>query len=253
MLRTLIVEDEIPSQETLKNFLKEYCPEVELLAVTDTVKEGVCLVNKLKPDLLLLDIALNNGTGFDLLKQVQERNFEVIFTTAYEHYALRAIKFSAIDYLLKPIDLDELQVAVKKVISKQQSLNSNRQIDTLLSNLLKHNIRQHTITLSTSEGLHFVVVEDIIRLEALGSYTQFHLINDKKIVVSKHLKEYERLLGDINFCRIHQSHLINIKAVVKYQKSDGGYVLLKDNSKIKVSESKKDFFLMRMKTPYTNL
>ncbi|WPP50758.1 LytR/AlgR family response regulator transcription factor [Catalinimonas niigatensis] len=246
MLSTIIVEDELHSREALKNLISEYCPEVSVQAVAASVKEGVELVNMLKPDLLLLDIALNQGTGFDLLKLVQKRTFDVIFTTAYEHYALRAIKFSAIDYLLKPIDLEELQISIRKVLAKQQTSSYNQQIDTLLCNLQNHNYRQHTITLTTSEGLLFVPVHEIIRLEAMGSYTQFHLINTKKILVSKHLKEYELLLRDADFYRIHQSHLINLNEVAKYVKSEGGYVVLKDQTRIKVSNSRKELFFSRM-------
>ncbi len=231
MLSAVIVEDELPSREALKNLVEEYCPDVAIRAAAASVEEGVSLVDRLKPDLLFLDIALNVGTGFDLLEQVQERTFDVIFTTAYEHYALRAIKFSAIDYLLKPIDMEELQAAVEKVFGPAALILCNHQIDTLLHNLQSHNHRRPTITLATAEGLIFVPVHDIIRLEAMGSYTQFYLTNGKKILVSKHLKEYEQLLGEADFCRVHQSHLINLNEVVQYVKADGGYVILKDQTR----------------------
>ena len=247
MLRAIIVEDELHSREALKNLLTEYCPEVRVLAPAASVEEGVELVDSLQPDLLFLDIALNIGTGFDLLEQVQKRSFEVIFTTAYEHYALRAIKFSAIDYLLKPIDIEELMAAVKKVTEKQQARSYNRQIDTLLSNLQNQNQRRHTITLSTSEGMIFVPISEIARLEAMGSYTQFYLRDGKKVMVSKHLKEYEQLLEEADFCRVHQSHLVNLNEVAKYVKANGGSVVLKDQTQISISSRRKEHFLDRMR------
>lgn len=244
MLRAIIVEDELPSREALKNLVAAYCPQVSICAAAASVAEGVSLVDRLKPDLIFLDVALNVGTGFDLLEQVQARTFDVIFTTAYEHYALRALKCSAIDYLLKPIDLEELQAAVQKVLDRQRPASHNRQIDALLHNL--HRSHRPTITLATAEGLVFVPVSEIIRLEAMGSYTQFHLTGGKKVLVSKHLKEYEQLLDEADFCRIHQSHLINLNEVTQYVKTDGGYVILKDQTQVKVSASRKEHFLASM-------
>ncbi|MEM9672507.1 MAG: LytTR family DNA-binding domain-containing protein [Bacteroidota bacterium] len=246
MLRAIIVEDELHSREALKNIISEYCPKVSICGLAASVEEGVDLVNRLQPDLLFLDIALNIGTGFDLLEQVSEHNFEVIFTTAYEHYALRAIKFSAIDYLLKPIDVDELISAVRKVVEKQQIRSYNRQIDTLLHNLQSRNQLNHTITLSTAEGMIFVPVHEIIRLEAMGSYTQFHLVNNRKVLVSKHLKEYEQLLSEANFYRVHQSHLVNLNEVARYIKADGGHLVLKDQTKISISSRRKELFLQKI-------
>ncbi|MEQ9439424.1 MAG: LytTR family DNA-binding domain-containing protein [Cyclobacteriaceae bacterium] len=253
MLTAVIIEDELHSREALKNMVGEYCPKVRVQAVAASVEEGVSLVNQWKPNLLFLDIALNTGTGFDLLEQLPERSFEVIFTTAYEHYALRAIKFSAIDYLLKPIDLEELQMAVDKVLNKQKTSSYNQQIDTLLHNLQQQNYRRHTITLATTEGLFFVPVSDIIRLEAMGSYTQFYLTNNRKIMVSKHLKEYEQWLNEADFYRVHQSHLISLNEVARYVKADGGYVILKDQTQVKISASRKEGFLQRMHPLAINL
>ncbi len=246
MLSAVIIEDELHSQEALKNLLQDYCPQVTVRGMAATIKEGITLVDQTKPELVFLDIALKVGTGFDLLEGVTHRNFEVIFTTAYEHYALRAIKFSAIDYLLKPIDLEELQAAIGKVTAKQRNQQYNQQIDYLLKNLNNQHQHRHTITLASTEGLIFVPVNDIIRLEAMGAYTQFHLNNGKKIVVSKHLKEYEQLLSEADFCRIHQSHVINLNEVARFVKSDGGYVVLKDQTKVKVAASRREDFLGKM-------
>ncbi|MGD1894332.1 MAG: LytR/AlgR family response regulator transcription factor [Cyclobacteriaceae bacterium] len=246
MLRAVIVEDELHSREALKNLVAEYCPEVVIQGAAASVDEGVELINSLQPDLLFLDIALNIGTGFDLLEKIQERTFDVIFTTAYEHYALRAIKFSAIDYLLKPVDVEELIAAVRKVVEKQRARSYNRQIDTLLQNLQHRNQLNHTITLSTAEGMIFVPVHEIIRLEAMGSYTQFHLTDNRKVLVSKHLKEYEQLLSEANFYRVHQSHLVNLNEVARYIKADGGHLVLKDQTKISISSRRKELFLQKI-------
>ncbi len=246
MLTAVIVEDELHSREVLKNLIQDYCPQVTVKGMAPAVEEGIELVNAVRPDLVLLDIALQVGTGFDLLEKVSNRTFDVIFTTAYEHYALRAIKFSAIDYLLKPIDLEELQLAISKVTFKQQTHAHNLQIDTLLKNLRNQQPQRHTITLATTEGLNFVPVNHIIRLEAMGSYTRFYLHNGKKIMVSKHLKEYEQLLIEADFCRIHQSHLINLNEVSQFVKTDGGYVVLKDQTKLKVSSARREVFLSKM-------
>lgn len=246
MLTAVIVEDELHSREALKNLIRDYCPEVTVKGMAPTVEEGIALVDWVKPDLVFLDIALKVGTGFDLLERVSNQTFDVIFTTAYEHYALRAIKFSAIDYLLKPIDLEELQLAISKVTNKQRTHANNLQIDTLLKNLRNQHHHRHTITLATAEGLIFVPVNNIIRLEAMGSYTQFYLNNGKKIMVSKHLKEYEQLLSEADFCRIHQSHVINLNEVTQFVKTDGGYVILKDQTKLKVSSNRKELFLSKM-------
>lgn len=247
MLRAIIVEDELHSREALKNLVKDYCPEVNVIASAASVEEGIQLVNSLQPNLLFLDIALNVGTGFDLLEQAQKRSFDVILTTAYENYALRAIKFSAIDYLLKPIDIEELMTAVRKVLDKRQAQSYNHQIDTLLHNLQNRNQLDHTITLSTAEGMMFVPVHEIVRLEAMGSYTQFYLTDKRKVLVSKHLKEYEQLLAEANFYRVHQSHLVNLNQVAKYVKAEGGYLILKDQTKISISSRRKEHFLQKIR------
>lgn len=246
MLTAIIVEDELYSREMLKTLLHDYCPEVAVKGTTSSIEEGIHLVNTFHPKLVFLDIALEEGTGFDLLKRVSNRTFDVIFTTAYEHYALRAIKFSAIDYLLKPIDLDELQLAITKVTRKQRTQAENLQIDELLKNFYNQHCHRHTITLATSDGLMFVAVNQIVRLEAMGSYTQFYLNTGKKIMVSKHLKEYEQLLDEEEFCRIHQSHVINLNEVTQFVKADGGYVILKDQTKLKVSPNRREYFLSKM-------
>ncbi len=246
MLRVVIVEDELHSRETLKNLVNEYCDQVEIVALAGGLKEGVQAIQNEQPDLVFLDIEMPNGTGFDLLEKIQHLNFEVIFTTAFEHYALKAIKFSAIDYLLKPIDIEELQAAVGKVQQKKKS-NQNKNLETLISNLNVKSNREQTISLSTSEGFEFIPVAEIIFCEANGSYTNFHLKGNKKLLVSKHLKEYENLLSEHNFMRVHNSFLINLIEVKKYVKAEGGYIVMKNEAMVNISNKKKDEFLHQMK------
>ena len=246
MLKVVIVEDELHSREALSNLLADYCPEVNVIDMVADVVEGIASVKLNRPDLIFLDIELQIGTGFEILKKLPHLNFEVIFTTAYEHYALKAIKFSAIDFLLKPIDVDELIEAVEKVRKKRSEELHNRKLEVLLENMQEKGKEHHTITLSTMEGLEFVRVADIIRCEAMGAYTHFVLKGIKRILVSKNLKEYENILSDHNFFRVHQSHLISLSEVIKYMKSDE-QVILKNGDVVKVSHSRKESFLNKMK------
>lgn len=246
-LKVVIVEDEKNSREGLRNLIEEFCTDTEVKGMASSVDEGIALIKEVKPDLLMLDIEMQTATGFDLLEKLGEVNFDVIFTTAYEQYAIKAIKFSAIDYLLKPIDVNELVQAVDRVKAKRNNTNSNQQVELLLKNLKLENPKTHKITLSTSEGMVFIPVTEIIRCEAQGAYTTFFLKENKKILVSKNLKEYESLLSDYNFFRIHNSHLINLGEVERYIKSDGGYVVMKDGSQVAISNTRKDEFLELMK------
>ena len=245
ILQAVIVEDELRAANTLKRLINDYCENVEILAIAHSVSEGVKTLEKFRPQLVFLDIEMQTGTGFDLLRKVDNLNFEVVFTTAYEHYALKAIKFSAIDYLLKPIDWQELQEAVAKVREKIQSAPNDR-INHLLQNITTPSLQQ-TITLSTNEGYEFIRVEEIIRLEAGGSYTSFYLKDGRKIMVSRHLKEYEQLLSHQPFFRVHQSHLVNLTQVEKMVRQDGGYLLMKDGAQVDIAQKKREEFLRLMK------
>lgn len=242
-LRAIIVDDEKHSRETLKNLVTEFCEDVELLSTESTINEAVSAIKTLKPDLLFLDIELQTGTGFDILDQLESIEFEVIFTTAFEQYALKAVKFSSLDYLLKPIDLEELQKAIQKAKKIKDKNVYHKQLETLLNNLKKQNPAGDKICLSTSEGFEFINIEDIIYCKAEGSYTRFILKNELTFLVSKHLKEYENLLADHNFMRVHNSFLINLREVKKYIKADGGYILMNNGDAASISRNKKDGFL----------
>lgn len=246
-LKIIIVEDEKNSREGLKNLLSEFCPTTEVIGMASNVDEGLKLIKELEPDLLLLDIEMQSATGFDLLEKVADIRFDVIFTTAYEQYAIKAIKFSAMDYLLKPIDIKELIQAVERVQNKRSNGASNQQVKYLLENLQAAPSKINKITLSTSDGMVFLPVSEIIRCEAQGAYTQFNLKNGKKILVSKNLKEYELLLHDYKFLRVHNSHLINLEEVGRYVKADGGYAVMNDGTHIPISNTRKDEFLELMR------
>lgn len=246
MLNVVIIEDEIHSRETLKTLLTEFCEDVNVMGMTGSMEEAVGLINQLQPELVFLDIELQTGTGFDVLNRVDQRNFEVIFTTAFEHYAIKAIKFSSIDYLLKPIDLDELHLALKKARQKKDQLLTTRQLDLLLKNIGNKTDQKRKICLSTADGLEFIQVNNIMYCEANGSYTNFHIKPDIRLVVSKNLKEYEQMLVDYDFMRVHNSFLINLHEVKKFVKSEGGYILMNNDSQISISPSKREVFLRRM-------
>ncbi|MBC7920378.1 MAG: response regulator transcription factor [Ferruginibacter sp.] len=241
-MNAVIIEDELHSREFLKNVLAELFPDLPIVGVAESVPAGVALIERTRPDLVFLDIEMQSGTGFDLLQQLPQRNFDVIFTTAYDHYALRAIKFSAVDYLLKPIDLDELRVAVLKV-RDQRGRQTGAALEMLLANLRQPESEPQTITLATSDGLEFVPLSQVVRLEAAGAYTTFFLRDGKKIMVSKNLKEYEQLLPEKHFFRVHNSHIVNLNEVKRLLRTDGGCAVLNDGSQVLISPKKKDEFV----------
>ena len=241
-MNAVIIDDEKRSRESLELLVKDYCPQVNVLEMAESVETGVEAVKKHKPDLLFLDIELQDGTGFDLLEKVSGNNFYVIFTTAFENYALRALKLSAVDYLLKPINADELAAAVKKAGDIIEKTHQESNFQLLLQNL-QSNTGMHKIALPTSEGLTFINVHDIIRCQADGSYTHFFFKSQKKLLVSKKIKEYEELLSPYNFVRVHHSHLVNLDEVTKYVRGDGGYVVMSDGETVYVSKRKKEDFM----------
>lgn len=245
-LRSIIVEDEKHSRETLKSLLEEFCMGIEVIEMASSVEEAVKKITIERPDVIFLDIELQTGTGFDVLGQVAHLNFEVIFTTAFEQYAIKAVKFSSLDYLLKPIDLEELQKAVEKAKTKKNQEVYKKQLETLMLNLKQQKPQLNKICLATSEGFEFINVNDIIYCKAEGSYTTFILKNTEKLLVSKHLKAYEDLLLEQDFMRVHNSYLINLKEVKKYIKADGGYIIMNNNDSVSISRAKKDDFVKIM-------
>lgn len=245
MLKVIIIDDEFKSRELLKVMLMEYCQGIELVGMAEDVKSGLELLSKNPPDLLFLDVELKQETGFDLLSHIHPLNFEIIFITAHSHYAIKAIKFSAIDYLLKPINPEELKIAVEKAVERRAETTLKSKIDILFNNLSAHP-KQQKIALPTPEGLIFAPVEDIIFCEADGPYTTIYLKSAGKIIVSKNLKEYEILLAEYNFLRVHNSFLINLNEIKRYIKGEGGYVIMSNDKKVDIAKRKKELFLSRI-------
>ncbi len=249
MLTTIIVDDEIQSRETLERMLINFCPDVQILGKAPSVAEAVPLIDDQQPDLVFLDIEMPGGNGFTLLEHYEEFPFEVIFTTAHDLYAINAIKFAALDYLLKPVNIKELQEAVKraeKKIGGKEKEDRQQKMEALKANLTQSDKKFNKIALPTSEGIDFIEVEDIIRVEAERSYSNFHLKGRKKIMVSKPLSEYESLLEECNFFRTHKSHMINLDHLKKYVKGKGGYVIMEDDSHVDVSVRRKESLLQRI-------
>lgn len=243
-MKAIIVDDEPKARENLQILLQDFVEGVEVVALCQNIAEATEAVKSNSPDVVFLDIQLQRETGFDLLTKLKEINFEVIFTTAYTEYAIKAFKFSAIDYLLKPIDIEELRKAVIKV-EKRVNNNMTNRLSQLVQNLKHGTPENFKIALPTLEGLVFVNVQEILYCEASSNYTKIFTSHDKYLV-SKTLKEYDELLSDHNFFRIHNSYLININSIKKYVKGDGGYVVLNNNTSLDVSKRKKEAFLNRI-------
>jgi two-component system LytT family response regulator len=245
MIRSIIVDDEQKSRESLRILLEDFCDNVEILGLCQNVAEGIESIKKHQPDVVFLDIQMQRETGFDLLSKISPVNFEVIFTTAHSEYAIKAFKFSAIDYLLKPIDIDDLQKALAKVEQKQNQNISGR-LEHLIQNLKSTAPENYKLALPTTDGLIFIKLNDILYCEASSNYTVVYAANKSKYIVSRTLKQYEDLLMEHNFFRIHNSYLINLNAVKKYVRGEGGYVVLENDISLDVSKRKKDAFLTRI-------
>ncbi len=243
MIRAIIIDDEHESRNTLINMLVSFCENVRVVALGENVSSGLKAIAKEHPDLVFLDINMPDGTGFDLLEQINEVNFKVIFVTAFDQYALKAIKFSALDYILKPVEPQQLIDAVNKLKGQQSDFGMiSKQINTLFRN--KNGFER--ITLPTFEGLRFIVLKDIIRCEADNNYTNFFLSSGEKVLVTRTLKEYDETLSGLDFIRVHQSHLVNSKYIDRYIKGDGGTIIMTDRSHVEVSRRRKEAFLKKM-------
>jgi two-component system LytT family response regulator len=240
MLRAVIVEDEKKSQDTLITMLNRYCHQVDIVGVTDGVESGLKLIPGLQPDLLFLDIQMPDGSGFKLLELLGDRSFQVIFVTAFDQYAIKAIRYSALDYLLKPIIPEELVRAVEKAEQKKRSDQMNEHIRVLLENVRSSAEKPVKIVLSTTEQIYVVDIDTIIRCESDNYYTRFYFTTGKSLLVSKTLKEFEELLKDHDFIRPHKSHLVNLNFIRGYQRQESGQILMTDGSTIPVSRRKRE-------------
>jgi two-component system LytT family response regulator len=245
MLQSIIVDDEPKSLENLKILAEEFVDNISVVALCRNVQEAMSAIRTHKPDIVFLDIQMQNETGFDLLTQIEEIDFEIIFVTAYSEFAIKAFKFSAIDYLLKPIDIEELKAAVKKVEEKRTGKASKR-LKILQDSLLNTADDASKIALPSIDGLVFIKMNEIFYCEASSNYTIFYTSENKRYMVCRTLKEYEELLTDHHFFRIHHSYLVNLKMIKKYVKGEGGYVILNNDVSLDVSKRKKVDFLNRL-------
>tara|TARA_Y100000031_G_C8250649_1_gene400393 strand:- start:880 stop:1626 length:747 start_codon:yes stop_codon:yes gene_type:complete len=245
-MKIIIIDDEERARKSIAGILKLSSFDHEVVAEGDCVKTGIETIKKHKPDLILLDINMPDGTGFDLLKALDHIDFKIIFITAYEEFAVKAFEFSAIDYILKPADPKKLLDAISKAQQLVEQENINLKLNALFANLDNVNPDSKKLVLKTAEKIYLISTQDIIRCEADMGYTQFFLADGKKILISKNLKDYEILLDGLGFFRIHQSHLINIKYIDYYDKTEGGSVRMKDTSMLPLSRRKKESFLKLM-------
>jgi two-component system LytT family response regulator len=244
MITAILIDDDSNLRNGMRELLSFYAPDIAIIGEAEDVETGVVVMDKLKPQVVFLDIQLNDGTGFDVLEQLAKKNGKttshIVFITAHEEYAIKAFRFSALDFLLKPVDPDELEIVVGKIRMVLEKNNSYAHIDLLLENIRKKVDNFKRIALTTADGIHLFEVSDIIRCESEDNYTTFYIKNSKPIIISKTLKEYEDLLAEYGFERIHQSHLINLAYLKSYVKKDGGYVVMADNAQLPISLRKKE-------------
>lgn len=246
MRKALIIDDENRTRELIAKMIDSFGFDLETFPIGENVQSGIAAIESLRPDIVFLDIQMPDGTGFDLLKSVQNINFEVVFITAHEEFAIKAIKFSALDYLLKPIDPTELREATEKAMKAIEDKRYEQQFEALQNNIQP--TQKKRLVLKTQESVHVVELEEIIRCEADRNYTSFFLTGGKKILVSKTLKDYEILLSSFHFLRVQQSHLINLNFVDRYDKGNGGSVVMKDGSQVPLSPAKRDIFFKILET-----
>ena len=252
MITAVLIDDDQNLREGMKGLLERFAPNIKIIGEADSVATGIEVMDTLKSQVVFLDIQLNDGTGFDILEQLAAKNgtikSNIVFITAHEQYAIKAFRFSALDFLLKPVDPDELQKVIVKIELVLQKTNDYAHIDLLLENIRKKVDNFKRIALSTSDGIHLFEISDIIRCESEDNYTKFYIKNSKPVMISKTLKEYEELLTEHGFERIHQSHLINLNYLKSYIKKDGGYVIMADESHLPISQRKRERLQEILKT-----
>lgn len=246
MIRAVLIDDETDSIRVLRKLLETYCPQVEVVGTAEGVETGLAVIQATHPDVLFLDIEMTQGNAFDLLNQLRPVAFQVIFVTAFDNYAIRAFKYSAVDYLLKPVDIDELVGAVGRVAERSQQKNIIEQMQVFLDNMGTYSLSQQKMAVPTVDGLIFINLREVVRLEAKSSYTQINLENGEVVMATRTIKDYEDILPETLFCRIHNSHIINLQKIEKYHKGRGGYVILEDGSEIEVASRRRQEFLRRL-------
>ncbi len=241
-IRTVLIDDEKNSLIILQKLIETHTPQIEVVATAQSVEQGIKTIEENEPELVFLDISMPDGDGFEVVEKAEFKNYQVIFSTAYDHFAIRAFEVSALHYILKPVKQEDLIEAVNRFESTKGEDITER--ISVLSNVLKETPSK--LILPTSNGMHIINVEEIVRCESSNNYTTFYLLDKKRIVVSKSIQIYEQLLEKSNFCRIHNKHLVNLKYIKKYVKGRGGYVILNDDSQIDVSDGRKKNFLDKL-------
>ncbi|RAI99460.1 LytTR family two component transcriptional regulator [Chitinophaga skermanii] len=247
-IKTIIVDDEQNCIDALQAMLEKKCPGIQVVATANSVEQAKLLVDQFQPALVFLDVEMPHHNGFELLKLFDKVSFDVIFTTAYEQYALKAIKFNALDYLLKPFSVADLQAAIQKYRDKKAAAKSNdgmAPLEVFLQNMKTLQQSNKKIALPTLNGLVFMPVQNIVRCESTGNYTKIFFTDKKQLLVSKPLKEFEELLSDIDFFRVHNSHLINLQQMDSYIQGEGGFALMTDGTQVEVSRRRKAEFLKK--------
>ena len=242
-IRAILIDDELNSLQNLRQKLDEFCPDLEVVAMAQKPEEAMLLIKHHKPDVVFLDIEMPKMSGFRMLDELGECDFEIIFTTAYNHYAIDAIRISAFDYLMKPIAIKELQTAVDRLNKLRSSSQTKEKIDILKTSMGEKKSQDDKIAIPTSEGLEFIPIKNILRIESSSNYSKIFFKEGKNILVTKLLKDFEDMLQPYRFYRIHNSHLINLSYIQKFVKANGGQVLLQDGTLIDVARRKKEEFL----------
>ena len=244
-LKAIIVDDEEASRETLANYVKKYCGNVELLSLCDSVKSGLTAIQQYAPDIVFLDVEMPFGNGFDLLEAVEEINFATVFVTAFSNYAIKALNLSASYYILKPVDIDELVAAVEKISKEKRNNTHSFYSKVLAENLQVVGKQEHKIVLPLLNGFEVIRVKEVVRVQASDNFSEFHLADGSKKLICRTLKHYEELLSEFDFLRVHKSHLINLQYVKRYIKGKGGQLIMSDDSEVEVSQGKKKELLSR--------
>lgn len=247
-MKVLVIDNEPAVLQALVQLIEAFCTDISVLETANSVKTGVEKIKSFQPDILFLDVELDDGTGFDILNQISTPNFQLIFITAHDKYAIKAFQFSALDYLLKPFDPDLLQKSIHRAIQNIRNNDLQLQLQVLMQQLSFKKETDKKIVLKDSTSTYFIKVEDILFCEAEGTYTKFHIHRGEPILISKNLKEYETLLEPLGFIRTHHSYLVNTERIKMYEKKEGGYLVLDSNQLIPISQRKKDFVLKLLET-----
>jgi two-component system LytT family response regulator len=247
MIKVLIVDDEVKARNVLRHYLENFVPEVTEIRQAESVDAALGILELFEPGIIFLDVEMPHKNGFQLLLEIKNPSFDVIFTTAYNQYAIQAIRFSALDYLLKPVDPDELQEAIQRHIEKKTNDNEKKALyDNLVNNIEKKDVKDFKIAVPSAEGVYFFTIDEILRLEADGGYTYIHLTKKRPFLASKTLKHFDEMLEEFQFIRTHKSHLVNPRHVTRMS-NDKEKLIISDGSTVEVSRRKKDEVLQQLK------